>query len=292
MSSKIRVLSPLLIFIAAFSVVACQPVKVLNGVTPRSGFNLQRDLAYGSEPRHTMDIYLPTKRPWRSAVLVFVHGGAWETGAKEDFLFVGQTFARLGYVTVIPNYRLYPEVEFPDFVDDIALALAGLDERMPGSCPDGREVILMGHSAGGHTAALLATDSTYLARNHGAAVELKALIGLAAPYELPLEHELVVDKFTSVKKPATVNPILLASADTPPSLLLHGGADTTVHQYHSERFSARLQELGVPVTLRIYPRAQHVNLLAGVARVLRFLNPAVRDIEAFLVAQGLAQTCA
>src|SRR5690625_862424 len=114
MSSKVWVLSPLLIFIAAFLVVGCQPVKVLNGVTPRSGFNLQRDLAYGSEARQTMDIYLPTKRPWRSAVLVFVHGGAWETGAKEDFLFVGQTFARLGYVTVIPNYRLYPEVEFPD----------------------------------------------------------------------------------------------------------------------------------------------------------------------------------
>lgn len=149
----------------------------------------------------------------------------------------------------------------------------------------------MGHSAGGHTAALLATDPQYLARNDGDAVKLSALIGLAAPYELPLEHELVVDKFTSVVAPEQVNPIALASADTPPSLLLHGAADTTVHQYHAERFSARLKELGVPVTQHIYPRAQHVSLLAGVARVLRFLNPAARDIETFLVDQGLATLC-
>lgn len=291
MSSKARFFAVLALLAAALLAIACQPVKLLNGVTPRSAFNVERDLAYGPEHRQTMDIYLPKQRPWRSAVLVFVHGGAWETGGKEDFLFVGQTFARLGYVTVIPNYRLYPEVEFPDFVDDIALALARLDERMPEACPDGRQVILMGHSAGGHTAALLATDPKYLARNQGGGVEVGALIGLAVPYELPLEHELVVDKFTTVTVPAEVNPIVLASADTPPSLLLHGGADTTVHQYHVERFSARLEELGVPVTQHIYPRAQHVSLLAGVARVLRFLNPAARDIEAFLVAQGLTHTC-
>ncbi|MDQ2075995.1 alpha/beta hydrolase [Marinimicrobium sp. ABcell2] len=291
MSSKVWFLGGFFILAATALLVACQPVKVLNGVTPRGAFTLESDVPYGTEHRQGMDIYLPRNRPYRRAVLVFVYGGSWESGDKEDFLFVGQTFARMGYVTVIPNYRLYPEVEFPDFVDDIALAIARLSAEMPESCPEGLDVILMGHSAGGHTAAMLATDPKYLARNQGEEVQVRGLIGLAAPYDLPLDHELVVDKFTRVTDDAEVNPLALATAEAPPSLLLHGGADTTAYPYHTERFTARLEELGVPVTSHIYPRARHVNLLAGVASVLRFLNPATDDIETFLKAHGLSDTC-
>lgn len=292
MSTKIWLLAAILAILGVLvTLAACQPVRMLNGITPRDTFNLKAGLSYGPSERHKLDIYLPKDRPAKKTVLVFIYGGSWESGSKDEFLFVGEAFARQGYVTVIPDYRLYPEAVFPEFVDDLALAIAQLNRLLPPGCPSGREVVLMGHSAGGHMAAMLATDPKYLERNGAGDVQLHALIGLAAPYDLPLDHELVVDKFQRVDNDIDANPLRLASSTTPPSLLLHGADDTTAYPYHTQRLAKRLGELGVPVETHIYEGVSHITLLAGLATRLRFLNPAHSDIEAYLVQQQLDRGC-
>jgi acetyl esterase/lipase len=57
-------------------------------------------------------------------LIVFIHGGTWEEGSKDDYLFVGEAFASKGYHVLVPNYRLYPDVAFPGFVEDGAGAIA------------------------------------------------------------------------------------------------------------------------------------------------------------------------
>lgn len=292
MATKMWLLSAIvLILLTLVALAACQPVRVLNGLTPRDTFSLKEDLSYGPSERQKLDIYLPEGRPVKEVVLVFIYGGSWESGSKDEFLFVGEAFARLGYVTVIPDYRLYPEAVFPEFVDDLALGIAQLDRLLPSGCPSGRELVLMGHSAGGHMAAILATDPKYLERNGAGNVQIRALIGLAAPYDLPLDHELVVEKFQRVDNNVEANPVRLASSSTPPSLLLHGADDTTVYPYHTERMAKRLAELGVPVETHIYEGASHISLLAGLATRLRFMNSAHDDIEAYLIQRQLNQSC-
>jgi len=81
------------------------------------------NLAYGDEPQHRLDVYLPDKaaaapRP----LVVFWHGGRWSFGDKADYRFVGAALAELGYVAVLPNYRHYPDVKMPGFMDDAARA--------------------------------------------------------------------------------------------------------------------------------------------------------------------------
>jgi acetyl esterase/lipase len=172
----------------------CAATSVVNGLTPEDDFRLVADIRYGPEPRQALDIYLPTRTPLRRTPLVFVYGGAWERGDKADYLFVGQAFAELGYATVVPDYRLYPDASFPDFVDDVAAAVTTALGRLgKAACLDARRVVLVGHSAGAHTAALLALDPDYLAR--AGAIEPAALVGLAGPYDLPLDDPLVVGKF-------------------------------------------------------------------------------------------------
>lgn len=281
----------LIIITSAFLLSACSGTSLLNTVVPSGSYNVDEAIAYGDNQRQRVDLYLPDEKPYKQQVIVFVFGGSWEEGDKSDFEFVGQAFARLGYLTLIPNYRVYPEVEFPEFINDVAMALSALPQQLPASCPSGYDVILMGHSAGAHSAALLAADRSYLENNSASDIHISALIGLSGPYDLPLEHERVRDKFTRVKGDEA-NAIALAHDQMPPTLLIHGEADSVAEPQHAEKFEARLQALNVPVTLHTYARRRHVDLIASLASPLRFWTPAYHDIQQFLQQHGLDQECA
>ncbi|MDJ0740123.1 MAG: alpha/beta hydrolase [Gammaproteobacteria bacterium] len=280
-----------LTLVALLGLTGCQPTFVLNQLTPRDDFVVQRDLVYGPDPRQRLDLYLPSTPSTNRAVVVFIHGGGWDSGDKDQYLFVGQAFASLGYVTAIPNYRLYPQVQFPAFIDDVALAVAAL-QRVPraDACTGQLQVILVGHSAGAHSAAMLATDQRYLARNR-ADVDVRALIGLAGPYDLPLDDPGVIGKFDNLAHTLEANPVALASDATPQTLLIHGDADTIVGLHHTRRFQARLVQLGVPTTVRIYPGTNHTRVVGSLASALRFLNPARDDIAQFLERAQLDRHC-
>lgn len=280
----------LIALLPIFLLTACNSASLLNSAVPSGSYSTEADIAYGDDSRQRMDIYVPDERPLKQQVIVFVYGGSWDQGDKQEFEFVGQAFARLGYITLIPNYRLYPEVEFPDFIDDVAMAIAALPQHMPESCPAARDIILMGHSAGAHTAALLAADPEYLKQQDAADVHISALIGLSGPYDLPLEHERVKDKFTKVDGDEA-NPIALAHENMPPTLLIHGESDKVAKPEHAEKFQHRLQELEVPVTVHTYSRRRHVDLIASLASPLRFWTPAYDDIQEFLAHQGLNEDC-
>ncbi len=260
---------------------ACETTTWVNALTPRDNFVLEKDLAYGPAQRHKLDIYHPKDRPLDPRVVVFVHGGSWDQGDKEDYLFIGQAFAQMGFTTVIPNYRLYPEAEFPDFVDDIARAIAVLPVQLDVEPSDRLQIVLVGHSAGAHTAAMLATEPKFLQRN-GATAKLHALIGIAGPYDLPLQHAAVRGKFDRLEHPKAANPVYLANALTPPTLLLYGADDQTVAAHHIERFSKRLHQVGVSTRVRIIPDANHKTVIGALASRLRFLNSAFEEIRDYL----------
>ncbi|WP_194756682.1 alpha/beta hydrolase [Aliidiomarina indica] len=274
--------------------VACQPTRVLNTVVPSGSYDLLSDVAYGDHDRQRMDIYVPTQDNVKQRVIVFVYGGAWDQGDKKEFEFVGQAFARLGYVTLVPNYRLYPDVEFPDFIQDVADSIAALpdaiEQHQGRVCSAGNDIVLMGHSAGAHTAAMLAVEPRYFANANATNLTISALIGLSGPYDLPLEHERVKDKFTTVEGDEA-NPVALAHADMPPTLLLHGEQDTVAEPAHTDKFASRLRELGVPVDVHTYDRARHVALVASLASPLRFWTPAYNDIQSFLTNHQLDTPC-
>lgn len=281
--------SPFLLTLLCLS--ACSPASVVNFLTPRGDFDVVKNIHYGSADRQVFDVYTPSNVTPNQAVIVFVHGGSWASGSKNDYLFVGQAFSEMGFVTVVPNYRLYPDVEFPEFVEDIAQAIAKLPELLPtNKCVDPKNVILVGHSAGAHTAAMLATAPEYL-KNAGFDRDLTAFIGMAGPYDLPLKHELVIEKFTSVTNDIDANPLHLATAAAPPTLLFHGEQDTTAYPFHTLYLAKRLEKLGVPVESHLYHKTDHVALVGALSSKLRFMNPVYADISNYLHKNGFDQAC-
>lgn len=266
-------------------VASCSASDIANLIAPRSGYAVQAGIPYGRERRQKLDLYLPEGMPQSASLLVFFYGGNWENGDRGTYRFVASTLARQGYAVAVPDYRLYPDVRYPEFLRDCAVATAFL-QRQTGALglPTG-PLILMGHSAGAYNAIELVMDPRWL--REAGAVTVDAAIGLAGPYDfLPLRSEMLRDLFNADRDPAGLpetQPIRHARAAAPPLLLLHGLADTTVSPRNSERLDAAQKQLGASSTLVEYPDIGHIGLIAALARPVRLYSaPVLRDITRFI----------
>src|SRR5262245_15969713 len=138
---------------AAAPLAACSPLSVINGWAPSDTYRTTTGVAYGPEARHQLDIYVPAEVRPDSPVVVFFYGGSWNSGDRANYLFIGEALAAKGCVAVVPDYRLYPEVRFPAFLDDCALAVRWTLDNIGRTGGNPRQVFLMGHSAGAYNAA-------------------------------------------------------------------------------------------------------------------------------------------
>jgi len=271
-----------LALIVGLPIAGCGPAALLNALVPDDGYRVERDLAYGDAARQRLDLYLPDEAVAPAPVVVFFHGGRWEAGSKADYRFVGEALAARGFVVVIPDYRLYPEVRFPTFVEDGAAAVAWVRRNIGRFGGEPWQIHLMGHSAGAHIAALLALDRRYLATAGVEPGTLESFVGLAGPYDfLPLTDATLKRIFAADDLAAT-QPITFAEGSAPRALLLHGEDDRTVLPRNSQHLAAALEAAGGRAQLRLYPDLDHVALVAALAAPLRWLAPVLDDVTAFL----------
>jgi acetyl esterase/lipase len=249
---------------------------------------VESNLAYGDGPRRTLDVYVPDKLNGPAPIVVFFYGGSWQSGAKDDYRFAAQGLVARGYVVVVPDYRLWPEVAFPGFVEDGAAAVSWAFAHGASYGGNPGQVYVMGHSAGAHIAALLALDGRYLAAVGHDRKQLAGLIGLAGPYDfLPVKSENLKQIFhIGVADPAPSQPINFAAGGAPPALLVTGDDDTTVYPKNSINLARRLGEAGDRVTLKRYPGLGHIGIVLALARPLPFRAAILDDVDAFVQANG------
>ena len=272
--------------------VACAPTAALNAVASREGAAPTQAVAYGPLARHRLDIYRPAM-PAPAAgwpVVVFFYGGSWTDGERADYRFVGTALAARGVLTLVADYRLYPEVRYPEFLNDCALAAAhGLEHaaRLGG---DPQRVFVMGHSAGAYNAAMLALDPRWLRSAGHAPDELAGWIGLAGPYDfLPMKNRFAQPVFFHPNYPAGSQPVDYAARHSPRAFLGAALTDTLVDpQRNSVGLASRLQAAGAPVTLKLYERVNHVTIAAAMAWPLRWLAPVLDDVVAFIDTPAVA----
>jgi acetyl esterase/lipase len=249
------------------------------------------NIRYGPDPRHVLDAYVPDKVSVEARPLVvFWHGGRWRFGDKADYRFVGAALTELGYVAVLPNYRLYPEVKMPGFMDDAARAGQWAAAHAGEFGADAHRLYLMGHSAGAHLAALVTLDPRYFAAAGHTVPPIAGVIGLSGPYDfLPLLEADVQDIFGPPENYPVSQPINFVRSDAPPMLLVHGLKDDTVRPKNSRNLAAALLSLGVPVTLKLYPQLEHADTVAALSRPARGRAPILADIAAFVRQRGRDQ---
>jgi acetyl esterase/lipase len=266
----------------------CSPTAVLNALAPRDGVTPTRNIAYADGPRHRLDIYAPLPAVTPAPVIVFFYGGGWASGSKAMYRFVGAGLAARGVLVVIPDYRLYPEVRFPAFMDDAATAVAWTRANASRFGGDPRRLFLMGHSAGAQIATLLALDAGYLRSVHlSPRRDVCGVIGLAGPYDfLPLRSATLRDVFGPEAERPRSQPINYVSAQAPPMLLLAGRNDITVDPGNTLRLAGRLRAAGGTVEDRLYPLIGHATLIAAFSGPLSFLAPARQATLSFVAARG------
>jgi acetyl esterase/lipase len=261
--------------IAASLLTGCSPANLLGWVQPAAPGGETRHIAYAPGPRHALDIYLPAASGEPPPVVVFFYGGGWKSGDRASYRFVGRSLAACGAITVIPDYRVWPDTGFPGFLQDAAAAVVVAREEAVRRGGDPSRLFLMGHSAGAYIAAMLALDPEWLG-----GMPLSGVVGLAGPYDfLPLNDPVLEQIFAPVG-PRT-QPITFAANARAPLLLLAGAEDTTVRPANSTRLAERVRETGGQANTIIYPGIGHVGLLGAFAAPLRFLAPARDDVCRF-----------
>lgn len=262
------------------------PLHTFNTLVPKDAEarKVAAGLAYGEHPRQRLDIYAPVETPEEQLpVIVFFYGGSWNSGTRTGYDFAGRALAAQGFVVVVPDYRLVPEVRYPGFVEDGAAALRWVAENIAEHGGDPERVVLSGHSAGAHIAAMLTYDARWLGEDHAM---LRGFAGLAGPYDfLPLDSDSTKAAFGQWPDLPETQPTTWASAGDPPALLLTGAEDTTVKPRNSQALAAALEEAGVGAQVIEYEGVDHIDIVINIARPLRSRSPVMRDLVDFAIAR-------
>ena len=251
------------------------------------------DHRYGPDPLQKLDIYLPTLTKGQALdVIVFFYGGRWTKGAKEDYRFVGTTLAERGFVVIIPDYRKYPQVRFPVFVQDGAKALAWVSDHVAQWDGNPARIHVLGHSAGAHIGALLTADSHYLTNEGKDRSRIIAdFTGLAGPHAFTPDEPDLEDMFGPPSNYPNMQVTTFVDGTQPPMLLLYGDQDRTVKSHNLEQLQQRITTQGGCVRSRIYQGVDHQDLIGALSWWNPRDIPVVQDMATFFEGcQQIAET--
>jgi acetyl esterase/lipase len=272
-----RAIGALTVFLTA----GCTPADPLNLLAPRGSWDTT-SFVYAEGPRHALDVYRP-RAAEAAPVIVFFYGGNWQRGQKDMYLFLAASLAARGFLTIVPDYQIYPPARFPAFLEDGAQAVRWAHRNATRFGGDPEKLFLMGHSAGAHIAAMLTLDGQWLrAVGLESRRDIAGLIGIAGPYDfLPLRDPTLQTIFAGPDLSRT-QPISFVAGGEPLALLVTGAADQTVSPGNTTRLAAKLRAAGGAATEIVYPRIGHTTIIAAFAPVLRFLAPVLTDVDSFV----------
>jgi acetyl esterase/lipase len=254
------------------TIAACAPLTWLNAVTPTYGYTRTPDLAYADHPRQKLDVYVPARNsaPELKPVVIFFYGGSWQSGNRNDYRFIGEALTSQGFVVLVPDYRVYPEALFPEFLTDGARTIRWARDNVARFGGDPERIFIMGFSAGAHIAAMLALDRQYLKTVGMTPTQLRGVIGLAGPYDfLPLKSDTLKIVFGPESERWRSQPINFVDGRNPPALLMTGSADAVVNPDNTRRLAEKIKLKGGQVETVDYAELDHSDLLTRFAAPLR-----------------------
>lgn len=262
--------------VAAALIYQLAPLAAFNLLVPKDAGVTQvaADVSYGGYPRQRLDLYRP-EGAGPFPVLLFVYGGSWDSGHKEDYAFAARAFAAEGYLAAVADYRLVPDVHYPAFVDDVGSVIDWLAGNAGAYQGDGRKVFVVGHSAGAY-------NMVQAVVRNGLGVKVTAMASLAGPFDfLPLDSPKSIAAFADAPDLRETQPVNGNLRDAPPLLLLHGRDDTTVGLHNSWNLNAAFARAGRESKLIFYEGIGHVGIMLALAKPLRGRAPVLRDVVTF-----------
>lgn len=268
------------------ALAGCSATRAINALVPSDTYRFTPDVAYGPQARQLLDVYQPKGEPPEGGfpVVVFLYGGNWHMGERAQYRFMGEALAAHGMVAMVADYRLYPQVTYPDFLPDCAKAVAYALSESARFGGNPRRVVVMGHSAGAYNAAMIALDPRWLDQQGHQVSELAGWVGLAGPYDfIPIVNPQTRKTFHHPQVPPESQPMRHVSAKAPRTFLGVAKEDKEVDpERNSAQLAEKLKAVGVPVNFQRYDHVGHISLVGSFAQPLRWLSPALKDVSAFV----------
>ena len=269
----------------------CSASGVLDKLVPTDSYRMEPGVAYGPDTRHQLDIYRPLADPSAlnpagagHPVVLFFYGGSWTTGERAQYRFVGEALARNGVLVLVADYRQSPQVRYPAFLQDGALATQWVFANVARLGGDTSRIHLVGHSAGAYNVAMLALDARWLAPVGLKPSQLAGWVGIAGPYDfLPIGNPDVQVAFEWPNTKPDTQPIAHVSGAAPRSLLLAANSDRLVDpQRNTVGLAQRLQTEGANTRVVLFDRVSHITVLASLASPLNWLAPVLPEVLGFV----------
>ncbi len=280
------------IALAAQKAQAVSALAVVNGITSSGGVAVSKNILYGDEPLQDLDIYYPKRlaqamKARRTIsesypMVVFVHGGSWENGSKEEYAFVGQSLAQAGYVTAVINYRKAPEYVYPDYVEDTAKAIAWSYKNAASFHADPQRLGVVGHSSGAFNMMAAVSDEDFLAPYGVSPKDISAVVGIAGPYSYDFRQFSSATAFPANASPDDVMPDRHIKGKQPPYLLLTAEKDKVVYEQNTIKMTQALRKYGANVETGEIKGASHATSIGAMAAPLRWVNDVRGQVLSYL----------
>lgn len=269
---------------------------------PDDGYRAETGIAYGDGPRRQLDIYVPREADGKRDVVIFFYGGSWKSGSRSDYQFVGEAFTSRDMIAVIPDYRIYPNVQFPAFIDDGAAAIAWVQANIADFGGDPQRIFLAGHSAGAHIGAMLSAAPEFVINAGGDPGAIQGFVGLAGPYafepdRIPSVRAIFQDPAVDIPS----QPVAYVDGNEPPVLLMHGTDDDTVKASNMFALGKDIERMGGKAKVVEVADTSHIGLVLALARPFQEEGGVMDTIAAWISETSCeahrppaatAQTCA
>lgn len=256
--------------VAKMSIDMPPQIQVAHSISYRLSTRVDAD-------QRRLDIYR-NMNSGKNPVVIFIHGGAWRSGHRRQYVPLGVSLALKRITAVIPSYSLAPKYQFPEPVRDAASVVSWVHDNIEklGGNPD--KIFLAGHSSGVQIAALAALDPHYLLFHNLPTTVIRGVIALSGIYEVPPGFEYAFG--ASEESRAQASPSRFIREGAPPFLVVRGGHDTDIVVQQSPLFVARLKSAGISVEDEVYPEEDHNSIIALasirnseiIERILRFVK--------------------
>jgi acetyl esterase/lipase len=247
---------------------------------------LGQGIAYADGDRMKLDIYGPRDPTGPAPVVMFIYGGSWKQGQRQDYQFVGRALAANGFVVVIPDYRLSPEVSYPTFLEDCANAAKWIQDNIGTYGGDTSRFFIAGHSAGAYNAVMLGLEHSFF-KEYNVTMPIKGIAAISGPFDFyPFEYDEVRNVFGKTDNPQGTQPVNLVTGDEPPMLLASGDQDPIVRMQNTEHLARKLKDSGDWVTVKYYQNIGHMEAVFAIGAMWRWRAPVLADMIGFFTQFG------
>jgi acetyl esterase/lipase len=290
---------------ARFLLAAALSVLPACGVIERAGVGLmadraklpaaqiQRNIPYEPDAgfERSLDLYLPKEQ--NAPVLIFVHGGGWNTGDKDlragnldVYGNIGRFYATQGIVTAVINYRLQPKAKWREQAEDVAYSVAWVREHIAQHGGDPGRIFIMGHSAGAQLAAHVALNQGLQTAAGIPGGTIKGLISASGAgldlldeqtykTEDPNYYEKRFGPRSNRVEWASASPITSADENDPPTLVMYASGESKGLQRQAQKFAETLQGIGVKTRLLKISGESHSRMVLVLSHPKKAAVPAI-----------------